>query len=119
MRRDEQYLQDILDASEAVERYLAGLNRAGFLADELRRDAVARRLTIVGEAATRVSVPVRNRAPKIDWARAVDFRNLVVGVIGVDGYFEIDWSIVWRVAWKDLPHFRRQVEALIRDLADA
>jgi len=114
MRRDEQYLQDILDASEAVERYLAGVDRAGFLADELRRDAVARRLTIVGEAAAQVSLSVRNRAPKIDWTRAVDFRNLVV-----HGYFEIDWSIVWRVAWKELPRFRRQVEALIRDLADA
>jgi uncharacterized protein with HEPN domain len=107
MRRDADYLRDILTASEAVARFLAGVDRVAFPADELRQDAVARRLTIVGEAAGRLSAELRTRAKGVDWPRVVAFRNLVV-----HSYFAIDWAIVWSVATTDLPELATRIRAL-------
>lgn len=105
MRRDADYLRDILTANEAVARFLAGVDRSVFLRDELRQDAVARRLTIVGEAANRLSAELRGRIPEVDWPRVVSFRNLVV-----HSYFAIDWEIVWSVATRDLPELAARIE---------
>lgn len=110
MRRDAEYLRDILEAGEAIGRFLAGVEREDFLRDELRRDAVARRLTIVGEAAAKLSEPLRQHTPDVDWSRVVAFRNLVV-----HSYFAIDWRIVWSVATRDLPLLRARVEGLLRE----
>lgn len=40
MRSDALYLADILDAIEAIERFVTGLDEASFLADELVQSAV-------------------------------------------------------------------------------
>ena len=108
MRRDADHLRDILTANEAVARFLAGVDRAVFLCDELRQDAVARRLTIVGEAAGRLSAELRERIPELDWPRVVSFRNLVV-----HSYFAIDWEIVWTVATRDLPELAARIEPVL------
>jgi len=111
MRRDVEYLRDILAAAEAVRARLHGVTRAVFLRDESHRDIVARRLTIVGEAASRLTNETRQRAPEVDWGEIVGFRNVVV-----HDYFAIDWKIVWRVARRDLPALRARIEILLREL---
>ena len=113
MRRDAEYLRDILEASDAVKRFLAGVDRTEFERDELRQGAVVHRLTVIGEAAAKLPDALRARAPGVDWRRVVAFRNLVV-----HAYFAIDWRVVWMVAIRDLPVLRRETEALLRGLED-
>lgn len=110
MRRDVDYLRDILAAAEVVRERLQGVDSAAFLRDEYLRDVVARRLTIVGEAVARQT---RQRAPEVDWSEVVGFRNVVV-----HDYFAIDWRIVWRVARRNLPALRAQIEVLLEELGD-
>lgn len=43
-------LEDILMAIGKIQRYVGGLDRAAFLADDKTVDAVARNLEIIGEA---------------------------------------------------------------------
>jgi uncharacterized protein with HEPN domain len=50
MRRDDALLDDILHAAERSERYIAGMDRQSFLADEKTQTAVARDIAIMGEA---------------------------------------------------------------------
>ncbi|MEK7275827.1 MAG: hypothetical protein AAB427_00620 [Chloroflexota bacterium] len=40
MRRKELYLADIVDAAEAIDRFLVGIEIKKFLEDEMRRSAV-------------------------------------------------------------------------------
>ena len=43
-------VEDVRTAISKIERYIAGFDHDQFLADDLRKDAVARNLEIVGEA---------------------------------------------------------------------
>jgi uncharacterized protein with HEPN domain len=52
MRREQLYLLDILEAADAVQRFLDGVEEAGFLQDDLLRSAVLQKLSIIGEAAS-------------------------------------------------------------------
>ena len=46
--RDELYLEHILDAIAAIERYTAG-GRSAFFADDMIQSAVIRQIEIIGE----------------------------------------------------------------------
>lgn len=108
MRRDEQYLRDILRAGEEVGQFLAGMDSASFVRDRRRRLAVLQLLIIVGEAASRLSPETRARSPTIAWRDVAAFRN-----VAVHAYFAIDWLTVWDAAIGDLPLLCRQVEELL------
>lgn len=50
MRRDELYLTDIVEAAEAIHRFIAGIPRDDFLQNDLIRSATLHKLTVIGEA---------------------------------------------------------------------
>ena len=109
MRRDELYLSDIVDAADSIASFLTGRGRDSFLQDDLLRSAVLHKLTVVGEAAARVSEDVRERHPEVEWPDIVGFRN-----IAVHAYFVVDWSIVWETATQDAPRLRQQVLEILK-----
>ena|ERR1035441_11133608 len=58
------FLADIRESIARIERYSAGLDRAGFEADEKTVDAVARNLEIIGEAARQLPEDFTRRNPR-------------------------------------------------------
>lgn len=107
-RRDQTPLHDILGATQAAETYLSGVDEVTFLRDELLQSAVAQLLFVVGEASTHLSRAARATAPAVDWKSLVSVRDLVV-----QPGAQIDWSLVWKSAVKDLPEIGRQAKDLL------
>jgi len=54
MRREELYLSDILEAADAIEKFLADIDKDAFINSDLIRSAVLQKLTIIGEATARL-----------------------------------------------------------------
>lgn len=108
MRRDDQRLGDILEALDWIARVLGAKTEADFMADETLRHAVARHLTIVGEAAGRLSSEVRSRDSSVNWREIVGLRNVLV-----HDYFGIFWPTVWRAATVEGPVLRERIAALL------
>ncbi len=108
MRPEELYLVDIVEAADAVARFVAGREAADFLKDELRQSAVLQKLTLIGEAAVRLPEAIQNRYPDIEWYAIVGFRN-----IAIHEYFHVNWEIVWTTAIQDVPLLRQQVAAIL------
>jgi hypothetical protein len=86
MRRDEQRLNDILDALDWIAKVVAGLTEAEFLADETRCYAVAQRLTVVGEAVARLT-PESRRATTLfrgrtSWGSVTSWSTNISASIG-------------------------------------
>ena len=89
MRREELYLTDIVEAADAIQRFIEGIQREDFFGDELRQSAVLQKLIVIGEAAARLPTEFTNRHPEIEWADIAGFRN-----IAVHEYFAVDLSLI-------------------------
>jgi uncharacterized protein with HEPN domain len=108
MRREELYLRDIVDASDAIQRFVEEVNEQDFIADEMLQSAVLQKLMIIGEAAARISESIRKQYPEIPWTDIVAFRNIVV-----HEYFAVDWSIVWTTATEEVPELQQQITNIL------
>jgi len=108
MRREELYLTDIVEAADAIQRFVEGIQREDFFDDELRQSAVLQKLIVIGEAAARLPPEFRERRPEIEWADIVGFRN-----IAVHEYFSVNWSIVWVAATQDAPELRQKIAKVL------
>ncbi len=71
MRSEEQYLTDIVEAADAIARFISGIEPEAFLQDELRQSAVIQKIEVIGEAAGKISTHLRDRYPEVDWPRIV------------------------------------------------
>jgi uncharacterized protein with HEPN domain len=109
MRRDRQRLEDILESLDSLPRIIGERTETEFLSDESTRCAVAQRLTVVGEAAARLSPEVKERYPAVPWVDVVAFRNMLV-----HEYFGIHWPLVWQTAIDHAPRLRTQIAEILR-----
>ncbi len=101
------YLAHIVDAIDRINRYVDGLDRAGFGDDELVQDAVVRNFEIVGEASRRIRLghpEFAAKHPELPFASAYQMRNAIS-----HGYFALDLDLVWSTIVTDLPKLREQV----------
>ena len=108
MRRDRLFLSDIVEAADAIVGHIGGRSREELLADRTARAAVLHELTVIGEAAARVSPETKNRHAEIPWSEIVAFRNVVI-----HQYFGLSWPIIWVTATEDVPDLRSRVRAIL------
>lgn len=114
MRREELYLTDIVEAAGAINRFIGDRDYDAFVDDELLCAAVLQKLTVIGEAASRLPAEFRARHTGIEWADIVSFRN-----IAVHAYFAVQWSIVWVAATQDALVLRQAiVQILMQEYPD-
>jgi uncharacterized protein with HEPN domain len=115
MRREELYLRDIVEAVDAIDRFIGDNDYDSFADNDLLHSAVLQKLTIIDEAAARLPEDFQKRQPEIEWADIVGFRN-----IAVHAYFAVQWSIVWVAATQDARGLRDKVtDILTREYPDA
>lgn len=110
MQRDERaYLNDIVEACEAITRAVSGLDLAAYRANRLVRSSVEREFIIVGEAVAALSRVSPQVFGQITHARRiVDFRNQLT-----HEYPTVDDAIVWLIAEHDAPVLKRECAALL------
>ena len=114
MRSDCLYLEDIVEAADAIAVFLEGRSQESFVSDDMLRSAVLQKLAIIGECATRLRPQVRAAHAHVPWADIIGFRN-----IAVHAYFSVQWPIVWVTATEDVPALRRQISTILEQLDDS
>ena len=118
MQRDALYVADLVDSTRAVREYLDGIGRERWDQDRVLRDAVLYRLLLMGEIASALPEPLRNRYPDVAWRQIRAFRNLAV-----HKYFSVDWAVVWQISREEVPVLEEQAMGILHaefpDLAKA
>ncbi len=108
MRHEILYLTDIVEAADHIAEFLGGTGAEEFQNSELVRSAVVHKLSIIGEAAARVSEDLRAGNPQVPWPQIIAFRNILV-----HAYFGIDWEVVWGAAKHRCPILREQIGRIL------
>ncbi|MFN0201364.1 MAG: DUF86 domain-containing protein [Bacteroidia bacterium] len=107
---DKTRLLHIIDAIQAVEDYTNMVEELDFLSNQMMYDAVMMKLTIIGEAVSRLSETLIQQNSNVPWVRIKGLRNLLV-----HEYFAVDTSIIWGVVKNNLPPFKQQIQNILAD----
>jgi uncharacterized protein with HEPN domain len=108
MRDERAYLYDVIESARMIQQFIAGRTYDEFLNDILLREAVLRRIGIIGEAARMLSDNTKGAAPEIPWIQVIQMRNVLIHV-----YFGINYEIVWKTVTEDLNTLIIAVERIL------
>ena len=101
------YVDDMLEAIDAIERYVGGMDEVVFSQKDFMQDAVIRQLAIIGEASRHIPQEDMNKAPEIPWRKISDFRNVLI-----HEYSGISLGTVWQIVVAQLPILKQQLLTL-------
>jgi uncharacterized protein with HEPN domain len=106
-----QRLHDVIESCQAIAHYTEDLDFSSYVANPMVRDAVERRLGIIGEALNRaveLSPDLEDRIP--DVREIVGVRNRLI-----HGYRAVDDRIIWDAIEDELPRLLANVKTLLGD----
>jgi uncharacterized protein with HEPN domain len=108
MWKDEALLLDVLVAARKARDFVKEASWETFSKDEVLQHAVIHLLTIMGEAAGKVSPEFQAAHPKIPWREIIGMRNHLV-----HEYFRVDFDEVWSTVQYNLPDLIAALEPLV------
>lgn len=107
MRADDQIrIRHMIEASQDVQRFVLGRQRAELDTDRMLLFALVRAVEIIGEAASKVSEETRGAHTNVPWKAIIGMRNRLV-----HAYFDIDTDILWVAATVEVPALLTQLQS--------
>jgi len=106
-KRDATRIEHMHDVIVRIAVIMGTLEKEEFLADEMRCEALAHRLTQLGEAANKVSRAFKSMHPEIDWRSTIEFRNDIV-----HEYSEISYEEMWQRAETDVVKLGKAIKPI-------
>ncbi|MBF0487970.1 MAG: DUF86 domain-containing protein [Nitrospirae bacterium] len=85
------------------------MNIDSFIDNSLVQAGVIRELEIIGEAAKRISMDMKNKCPEIPWRKMAGARDKLI-----HQYFGVDIHVVWDTVDKEMPGLRANIEAVLK-----
>lgn len=105
------YLGHILESINFIDEYLRGCNCDDFLNSWEKKDAITRRLEIIGEAVKNIPQNIRDHYPNIPWKKISNTRNKLI-----HEYFGVDYDLTWGIILRELPKLKKQIERILKEL---
>lgn len=105
------YITDIIESISLINKYTRDFTSTKFGSNEQTKDAVLRRLEIIGEAVKQIPKAFKTKHPEIPWRRIAGLRDILT-----HEYFGIKIERVWKILQEDLPEFKNQIKKLLESL---
>lgn len=111
MRDISLYLQDILDAMQAIEEFVEGITFEEFQADDKTSSAVIRKFEIIGEAAKQVPDDIRKKYDQLPWKEMAGMRDRLIHF-----YFGVKHELVWQTIKDVIPMVKPKIQEILRNI---
>ena len=98
-------------ATNAIERFLVGIQFNDFESNEEKIFAVTRAIEIIGEAVKNVPNSVRKEYPHIPWKSIARMRDKLI-----HEYWGTDIKVIWRTTQEDIPQLKVMISKIVDDL---
>ena len=108
MKRDEVFLQHILDAVNRIITYTSE-GRDAFFGNTMIQDAVIRNLEVIGEATKALSDETRREYDNVPWDDMAGMRDVLI-----HQYMGVDLEIVWDVSQNKVKDLRSRIRSLLQ-----
>lgn len=103
------YLHDMLEAARLIHGYMAGVTFEKFWHNSEKRDAVALRISVLGESATKIDKATEVILPAVPFKSIRGIRNRIA-----HGYGAVDFKIVWAVTQEEIEPLITALEAYFK-----
>lgn len=110
MRDISLYLQDIIEAMSAIEKFVEGISFDEFREDDKTSSAVIRKFEIVGEAAKQIPQDIKDKYNQLPWKEMSGMRDRLIHF-----YFGIKYELVWHTIKDVIPHVKPVMQEIIQD----
>ena len=107
-------LRHMLDHAHEAVSIISGKTRADLGTERLLDLSLMHLITIIGEAANRVSKDIQGQHPEIAWSLIVGMRNRLV-----HDYDTINYDVLWQTVTEDLPRLITTLEKILPPLSDS
>jgi uncharacterized protein with HEPN domain len=108
-KNQDTYLHDMLEAAQLIERYTRAVTFDEFWHNSEKRDAVALRLSVLGESAHKIDKTTELLLPAIPFKAIRGLRNRIA-----HDYGTVDFKIVWAVTQKEIKPLINALKAYFR-----
>jgi uncharacterized protein with HEPN domain len=107
------YLDDIIEAGEKIERFTDGMSYEEFIEDQKTVDAVLRNFEVIGEAAKNVPERSRREYSHVPWSEMAGMRDELI-----HGYATVDLRIVRTTVQEEIRSLTVEIKTLRDELDD-
>jgi uncharacterized protein with HEPN domain len=104
------YLKDILEAMEAIEKFVEGIDFDAFQKNDMLSSAVIRKFEIIGEATKGVPDSIKNKYSEIQWKEMAGMRDRLIHF-----YFGIKHDLVWRTIKDVIPRLKPLIRQIMEE----
>src|SRR5580658_3417942 len=104
------YLYDMLEAARLIHGYMASVTFDEFWNNSEKRDAVALRISVLGESAHKIDKAAEAALPAVPFKSIRGMRNRIA-----HDYGAVDFKIVWAVTQQEIAPLIAAVEAYFKD----
>ena len=108
MRQYKVYVQDIIKAVNAIEKFVKGMDIKSFLTDDKTSSAVIRKFEIMGEDAKQVPTEFQTHFPEIPWKEISRMRDKLI-----HHYAGVNLFILYETIENELPKLKEKLELML------